>query len=93
MTPSLCPKCSAPIAQLDYRHLSANGDGPVLTTLAYACPSCHAVLGVQADPMIMAAKLEVTEAALLQVQKDLAGYVRHASNRALLESKMSAPTN
>lgn len=91
MNKGICPKCGVVVESLIYEQTAAvdEAGGHVLSLLTLTCSRCRVVLGVKADPSIMAAKYEAVEAGLAEVQKNLAQYLRHMESRVKLEKMAS----
>ncbi len=56
MTPK-CPKCETNVDRTVMHQLDAYSDGHPWNAVAYLCPSCGCVLGVQLDPLALKSDL------------------------------------
>jgi uncharacterized protein with PIN domain len=64
-----CPKCDKPLLMLNAQSLKTQVQfGHQLNSLAYTCPSCHAVLNVGIDPLSL--KAEIVSELFQRLKKD-----------------------
>ena len=64
-----CPKCDKPLRMLNAQALNTPVEfGHKLNSLAYTCPSCHAVLSVGIDPLSL--KAEIVSELFQRLRKD-----------------------
>jgi len=64
-----CPKCNKPFFMLNAQALKTQVQfGHELSSLAYTCPSCHAVLSVGIDPVRL--KAEIVSELFQRLKKD-----------------------
>jgi hypothetical protein len=52
---SKCPKCGKVVAKLLIEPIPASLDKKTFPAVAFSCPSCNSVLGVQIDPVTVSA--------------------------------------
>jgi len=67
-----CPKCEKPVGSdvvLDFIEIHYHGKN--LKGVSYLCPSCHSVLSIQIDPVVMALEVERTIANLERFVRSL----------------------
>jgi len=65
MVPGKCPRCAATVASLEVHPLTAKSGGSSFKSITFQCPSCHTILGCQADPNALKAEIVKELAAAL----------------------------
>lgn len=70
-----CPACSSPVTRLNIKSLSGTEgiSDKGWKALTLNCPTCHAVLGAQFDPLAM--KADTVNETVREVKKALGQYV------------------
>ena len=69
-----CPRCSDPLTVVFSQRIDVSHEGNTLDAIAYTCPTCDVVLGVEKHPSSL--RYEIIEGVVDEIRRMLARIAR-----------------